>query len=317
MKLGILSSGNLGKDTLEKIILNFTVVFVLTDSNSHGVLSLCKENKIPCFKGNPRNGIGYDFIKKIEVDIIVSINYLFLIEKDIIQHSKQLTFNIHGSLLPKYRGRSPHVWAIINNEKVTGITAHVIDEGCDTGDIISQIKIACDDAEVPVPNIFTEFGSFTVGESGGAVYQVLYQKQQNDREKWNMIDSSFITTLPDTWAINKRFVMLAINRWNDTYERVLLGGMTCDSDDYYNSEQNMNAVYLPKYNKEKPLYIGFFNTGAYQETIGGFGGLHHCLIPQPKHILIDRDENGILATEVFSEEQKAEDIMGILGYKKK
>ncbi|WP_375239614.1 methionyl-tRNA formyltransferase [Aurantibacter sp.] len=141
MKLGILSSGNLGKDTLEKIILNFNVVFVLTDSNSQGILSLCKKNKIPYFKGNPRNGIGYDFMKKIEVDIIVSINYLFLIEKDIIQHSKQLSFNIHGSLLPKYRGRTPHVWSIINNEKVTGITAHVIDEGCDTGDIISQIKI--------------------------------------------------------------------------------------------------------------------------------------------------------------------------------
>jgi methionyl-tRNA formyltransferase len=147
MKLGILSSGNLGKDTLEKIILNFNVVFVLTDSNSQGIFSLCQKNKIPYFKGNPRNGIGYDFIKKIEVDIIASINYLFLIEKDIIQHSKQLTFNIHGSLLPKYRGRTPHVWSIINNEKVTGITAHVIDEGCDTGDIISQIKIPINEIE--------------------------------------------------------------------------------------------------------------------------------------------------------------------------
>jgi arginine decarboxylase len=73
-------------------------------------------------------------------------------------------------------------------------------------EIINQIKIACEEAEVDVPNIFTEFGSFTVGESGGAIYQVLYQKQQNDREAWNMIDSSFITTLPDTWAINKRFI---------------------------------------------------------------------------------------------------------------
>ena len=62
------------------------------------------------------------------------------------------------------------------------------------------------------------------------------------------------------------------------------------------------------------FYIGFFNTGAYQETIGGYGGLHHCLIPQPKHILIDRDENGILATEVFSEQQKAEEVLAILGY---
>ncbi len=183
-------------------------------------------------------------------------------------------------------------------------------------EILNQINITCEEAEVPVPHIFTEFGSFTVGESGGAIYEILYQKQQNDREKWNMIDSSFITTLPDTWAINKRFIMLPINRWNDQYERVLLGGLTCDSDDYYNSEQNMNAIYLPKYRKDKPLYIGFFNTGAYQETIGGYGGLQHCLIPQPKQILIDKDANGELTYELFSPEQKAEDLLKILGYGK-
>ncbi|MDR2222833.1 MAG: arginine decarboxylase [Flavobacteriaceae bacterium] len=183
-------------------------------------------------------------------------------------------------------------------------------------EIIHQIQLVCDEADVAVPNIFTEFGSYTVGESGGAIYEILYQKQQNDREKWNMIDSSFITTLPDSWAINKRFIMLPINRWNDAYERILLGGLTCDSDDYYNSEQNLNAIYLPKYNKEKPLYIGFFNTGAYQDQIGGFGGIHHCLIPQPKHILIDKDENGILATELFSEQQTAEQVLEILGYNK-
>lgn len=181
-------------------------------------------------------------------------------------------------------------------------------------EIINQIKLFCDEEEVAVPNIFTEFGSFTVGESGGAIYEVLYQKQQNDREKWNMINSSFITTLPDTWAINKRFIMLPINRWHDSYERVLLGGLTCDSDDYYNSEQHMNAIYLPKYNKEKPLYIGFFNTGAYQETIGGFGGLQHCLIPSPKHILINKDADGNITTKLFSEQQKSEDLLKILGY---
>ncbi|WP_445731181.1 arginine decarboxylase [Mariniflexile sp.] len=183
-------------------------------------------------------------------------------------------------------------------------------------EILNQIKLVCEEEEVEVPHIFTEFGSFTVGESGGAIYEVLYQKQQNDREKWNMINSSFITTLPDTWAINKRFVMLPINRWHESYERVLLGGLTCDSDDYYNSEQHMNAIYLPKYNKDKPLYIGFFNTGAYQETIGGFGGLQHCLIPSPKHILIDRDADGNITTKLFSEQQKSEDLLKILGYDK-
>jgi len=181
-------------------------------------------------------------------------------------------------------------------------------------EIINQINITCAEADVPVPNIFTEFGSFTVGESGGAIYEVLYQKQQNDREKWNMINSSFITTLPDTWAISKRFIMLAINRWNDEYERVLLGGLTCDSDDYYNSEQHMNAIYLPKFKKEKPLYIGFFNTGAYQETIGGFGGLQHCLIPSPKHILIDKDKDGNISTKLFSQQQTSEQLLNILGY---
>ena len=186
--------------------------------------------------------------------------------------------------------------------------AYMVDE------IINQIKTTCEEAEVAVPNIFTEFGSFTVGESGGAVYEVLYQKQQNDREKWNMINSSFITTLPDTWAISKRFIMLPVNRWDEEYERVLLGGLTCDSDDYYNSEQHSNAIYLPRYKKDKPLYIGFFNTGAYQETIGGYGGLQHCLIPQPKHILIDRDENGNLTTRIFNEQQKAEQLLKILGY---
>ncbi|WP_458628725.1 type III PLP-dependent enzyme domain-containing protein [Winogradskyella sp. PC D3.3] len=186
--------------------------------------------------------------------------------------------------------------------------AYMVDE------IVNQINIVCEEEEVDPPNIFTEFGSFTVGESGGALYKILYQKQQNDREKWNMINSSFITTLPDTWAINKRFIMLPINRWNDNYERVLLGGLTCDSDDYYNSEQHTNAIYLPKYNKDKPLYIGFFNTGAYQETIGGFGGLQHCLIPTPKHILIQKDAEGNLSTKVFAEQQKSENLLGILGY---
>ncbi|NNC34666.1 MAG: arginine decarboxylase, partial [Croceitalea sp.] len=122
------------------------------------------------------------------------------------------------------------------------------------------------------------------------------------------------TTLPDSWAINKRFIMLPINRWDEEYERVLLGGLTCDSDDYYNSEQNMNAIYLPKFKKDKPLYIAFFNTGAYQETIGGFGGLQHCLIPHPKHVLIQKDAEGNITTKIFKEQQTAAQMLQILGY---
>jgi arginine decarboxylase len=63
------------------------------------------------------------------------------------------------------------------------------------------------------------------------------------------------------------------------------------------------------------LYIGFFHTGAYQETIGGYGGVHHCLMPQPRHILIQKDENGELQYEIFREKQEPEDVLKLLGYK--
>ncbi|MCB9251490.1 MAG: arginine decarboxylase [Flavobacteriales bacterium] len=181
-------------------------------------------------------------------------------------------------------------------------------------EIVAQVKQVCNENEIEEPNIFTEFGSFTVGESGGAIYQILDQKQQNDREKWNMIDSSFMTTLPDAWAVNKKFLMLPVNRWDKTYERVLLGGLTCDSDDYYNSEQHVNAIYLPRINHEDPLYIGFFNTGAYQESVGGFGGIQHCLIPAPKHIIIDKNDSGEIVTRIFSKEQSFKSMLKTLGY---
>jgi putative arginine 2-monooxygenase len=181
-------------------------------------------------------------------------------------------------------------------------------------EIVYQIKKFCEEEGVEEPNIYTEFGSFTVGESGGNLYRIIAQKQQNDREKWNMIDSSFMTTLPDTWAISRHFIMFPLNRWDDTYERVFLGGLTCDSDDYYNSEQHTNAIYLPTYRDTKPLYIGFFNTAAYQESISGYGGVHHCLIPQPKHILIDKDEQGNFVYTLFREEQNPDEVLKLLGY---
>ena len=108
--------------------------------------------------------------------------------------------------------------------------------------------------------------------------------------------------------------MLAINNWDVEYERVFLGGLTCDSDDYYNSEQHSNAIYLPKMNKDRQQYVGFFNTGAYQESIGGFGGIQHCLLPSPKHVVIDLDEDGEIKTKLFAKEQSYKAMLKILGY---
>lgn len=180
--------------------------------------------------------------------------------------------------------------------------------------IVMYIKTICDDRNVPVPHIFTEFGSYTVAESGAVIYSILGKKQQNDAEAWYMIDSSFITTLPDTWGIGQKFILLAINHWDKAFQRINLGGITCDGQDYYNSDTHTNQVFMPKLADGETLYMGFFHTGAYQESIGGYGGIQHCLIPAPKHILIDKDSAGQLTYKLFAPEQSAESMMKILGY---
>lgn len=180
--------------------------------------------------------------------------------------------------------------------------------------IVENIKWICEKNNVPVPNIFTEFGSFTVGESGATLYSVVDQKLQNDKELWYMIDGSFITHLPDVWGLNQKYILLSVNRWDDPYHKVNIGGLTCDSHDYYNSEAHTGEVFLPMITDDEPLYIGFFHTGAYQESLGGYGGIQHCLIPAPKHVLINRNEDGEITTELFASQQSSDSMMKVLGY---
>jgi arginine decarboxylase len=185
-------------------------------------------------------------------------------------------------------------------------------------EIISNIKDACTKENIPEPDIFTEFGKYTVGESGAIVFKVLEQKQQNDSESWYLIDNSLMNTIPDAWSIHEKFILLPINKWKNEYKRVNIGGISCDHSDYYNSEDLNQEVLLPSYSddEKEPLYIGFFHTGAYQDAISGYGGIKHCLIPSPKHVIIDRDEKGNFFDYVYRNEQSADEMFKLLGYKK-
>jgi len=185
--------------------------------------------------------------------------------------------------------------------------------------IVSNIKEACDENGVQEPDIFTEFGKYTVGESGASIFQVIEEKIQNDTERWYMINNSLMNTIPDAWSIHEKFILLPINKWENEYSRVNIGGISCDHSDYYNSEDLNQYVLLPKNSpKDKePLYIGFFHTGAYQDAISGYGGIKHCLIPAPKHVIIDRDEKGNFIDFVYRNEQNVEDMLNILGYEPK
>lgn len=184
-------------------------------------------------------------------------------------------------------------------------------------EIVKNIKEACLNEKIDDPHIFTEFGKYTVGESGAIIFEVLDQKKQNDTENWYLINNSLMNTIPDAWSIHEKFILLPINKWENEYMRVNIGGISCDHSDYYNSEDFNQEVLLPSYpeNDKEPLYLGFFHTGAYQDSLSGYGGIKHCLIPAPKHIIIDKDENGNFIDYVYRNEQSAEEMFKLLGYK--
>ncbi len=183
-------------------------------------------------------------------------------------------------------------------------------------EIVHTIKDSCTEAGIEEPDIYTEFGKFTVGESGAVIFEVLQQKQQNDSELWYIIDNSLMNTIPDAWSINEKFILLPINKWNNRYKRINIGGISCDHSDYYNSEKLNQPVVLPAFseNDEEPLYLGFFHTGAYQDAISGYGGIKHCLIPSPKIILVDYGADGQLTDRIYRSEQTVDNMLNILGY---
>ena len=80
-------------------------------------------------------------IKELNPDIICVVAYGKILPKEILDIPKYGCINVHGSLLPKYRGAAPIQWAIINGEKTTGITTMYMDIGMDTGDMILKEEV--------------------------------------------------------------------------------------------------------------------------------------------------------------------------------
>jgi methionyl-tRNA formyltransferase len=81
-------------------------------------------------------------------DLVVVVAFGQILPKSILNIPKYGAINIHASLLPKYRGAAPIAWAILNGEKVTGITAMAMDEGMDTGDILLQMETTIGNEEM-------------------------------------------------------------------------------------------------------------------------------------------------------------------------
>ncbi len=101
------------------------------------VKEVAVSNNIPVFqpKTLKQEGI-FEEITKLNPDIIVVVAYGRLLPENILNFPKYGCVNVHGSILPKYRGAAPIQWAVLNGDKVTGITTMLMSKGMDEGDIL-------------------------------------------------------------------------------------------------------------------------------------------------------------------------------------
>jgi len=83
-----------------------------------------------------KNGKGVEILEKINPDLVVVVAYGKILPHDFLTFPKYGCVNIHASILPKYRGASPIHFAVLNGDKITGVTAQQMDDGLDTGDIL-------------------------------------------------------------------------------------------------------------------------------------------------------------------------------------
>ena len=86
-------------------------------------------------------------LKDINPDVICVVAYGKIIPKEILDIPRLGCINVHGSLLPKYRGAAPIQWAVLNGDKKTGITTMFMDGGMDTGDMINKEVVQIGDDE--------------------------------------------------------------------------------------------------------------------------------------------------------------------------
>ena len=107
------------------------------------VAKLCEDKKIPYITPNANQLIDLvPQIQKLAPDYLFSFYYRYMIPAELLACAKIAALNMHGSLLPKYRGRAPVNWAILHGETETGATLHLMEVKPDAGDIVGQSAVS-------------------------------------------------------------------------------------------------------------------------------------------------------------------------------
>ncbi|WP_369302878.1 bifunctional UDP-4-amino-4-deoxy-L-arabinose formyltransferase/UDP-glucuronic acid oxidase ArnA [Pseudomonas sp. N2-5-1-1] len=116
------------------------------ENNFYGsVAQLCARNGIPVHAPEDANHpLWIERIAKLNPDFIFSFYYRNLLSEALLATAKKGAFNLHGSLLPQYRGRAPANWVLVNGETETGVTLHRMVKRADAGPILAQQKVVID-----------------------------------------------------------------------------------------------------------------------------------------------------------------------------
>jgi len=154
MKTIVLAYHNIGCRGIESLLRNgFQVTAVFTHKDDpkeniwfDSVAELAASKKIPVFAPDDINHpLWIQRIKNMDPDIIFSFYYRKMVKPAILDIPSYGCLNLHGSLLPKHRGRCPVNWVLVNGEKETGVTLHYMTPKPDDGDIVGQKKVAISD----------------------------------------------------------------------------------------------------------------------------------------------------------------------------
>jgi UDP-4-amino-4-deoxy-L-arabinose formyltransferase/UDP-glucuronic acid dehydrogenase (UDP-4-keto-hexauronic acid decarboxylating) len=154
MKSVVLAYHNIGCVGINALLKNgFEIAAVFTHKDNpeeniwfDSVAELATSRNIPVFAPDDINHpLWVKRISDIKPDIIFSFYYRKMIKSPILNIPPAGCINLHGSLLPKYRGRCPVNWVLVNGEKETGVTLHYMTPKPDDGDIISQMKVIISD----------------------------------------------------------------------------------------------------------------------------------------------------------------------------
>ena len=146
---------------------------------------LAQNNNIPVYQFNKIRVDGEEALKSLNADIMVTAAYGQILSQNIIDICPHKIINVHGSLLPKYRGASPIQTAILNGETVTGITIMETEIGIDTGDILlkEELEIAPDDNYGTLSEKLAVLGSKLIVEALDKIEDgTITKTPQNDDE---------------------------------------------------------------------------------------------------------------------------------------